>query len=148
MVVQPDSRRREEAAYACLVPDEPPQAEIARSVTRAAWWRPRSNRQIWLLALALAIVTCAGAIAIPAKRAALPCAVAALADIGVWITARRRQQQDRAALTARLAMVSHDDMPADVIALITAGKKIHAIKRYRELTGVTLQEAKAAIDSL
>jgi ribosomal protein L7/L12 len=50
--------------------------------------------------------------------------------------------------TARLAMVSRDDMPADVIALVAVGHKVRAIERYRELTGVSLQEAKAAIDSV
>lgn len=32
--------------------------------------------------------------------------------------------------------------------LVAADKKIHAIKRYRELTGVRLREAKAVIDGL
>src|SRR5690242_7084458 len=36
----------------------------------------------------------------------------------------------------------------DVIGLVAADKKIHAIKRYRELTGVDLREAKAVIDGL
>lgn len=32
--------------------------------------------------------------------------------------------------------------------LLAAGKKIHAIKRYRELTGAGLKEAKDAVDAL
>jgi hypothetical protein len=136
--------RRSEAPYACLVPDEPLYARIARSMTQAARWRPRSHSQLWLLM----IVVCAEAIAIPAKRDALPCAVADLAGVGVWVTARRRQHRDRAALSARLATVSRDDIPADVIGMVAGGKKIHAIKRYRELTGVSLREANATIDSL
>ena len=38
--------------------------------------------------------------------------------------------------------------PADVIGLVAADQKIHAIRRYRELTGAGLREAKAVIDSL
>ena len=49
---------------------------------------------------------------------------------------------------ARLGTLSRDDIPADVIGLVAAGKKIHAIKRYRELTGTDLREAKAVIDGL
>jgi ribosomal protein L7/L12 len=36
----------------------------------------------------------------------------------------------------------------DVLALIQAGQKIPAIKRYRELTGVGLREAKGAVEDL
>jgi hypothetical protein len=31
--------------------------------------------------------------------------------------------------------MSRDGIPADVIGLVAAGKKIHAIEHYRELTG-------------
>jgi ribosomal protein L7/L12 len=53
-----------------------------------------------------------------------------------------------APLAARLAALPRDDIPADVIGLVAAGKKIQAIKRYRELTGTDLREAKAVIDGL
>ncbi|MFI9503554.1 ribosomal protein L7/L12 [Nocardia sp. NPDC052566] len=36
---------------------------------------------------------------------------------------------------------------AEVDALLAQGKKIHAIKVYRELTGVGLKEAKDAVES-
>jgi len=36
----------------------------------------------------------------------------------------------------------------EVVALASAGKKIEAIKRYRELTGVGLAEAKDAVERL
>jgi ribosomal protein L7/L12 len=36
----------------------------------------------------------------------------------------------------------------EVVALASQGKKIEAIKRYRELTGVGLAEAKDAVDRL
>jgi len=39
-------------------------------------------------------------------------------------------------------------MPADVVELARRGDKIEAIKRYREITGVGLREAKDAIDAL
>jgi ribosomal protein L7/L12 len=38
--------------------------------------------------------------------------------------------------------------PADVLELARAGKKIYAIKRYRELTGVDIAHAREVIDSL
>ena len=37
---------------------------------------------------------------------------------------------------------------AELLALVNDGKKIHAIKRYRELTGVGLKEAHDAVDEL
>ena len=39
-------------------------------------------------------------------------------------------------------------IPADVVALAQSGKKIEAIKRYRELTGVGLREAKDVVDGI
>jgi hypothetical protein len=103
---------------------------------------------MWLIVSALATATCAEAIVIPAKRDSLACAVAGLICMGLWVTERRRQRRERAALAARLATVSRDDISADVIGLVAAGKKIRAIKRYRELTGASLRDAKAIIDSL
>jgi large subunit ribosomal protein L7/L12 len=37
---------------------------------------------------------------------------------------------------------------AEVVALAQGGKKIEAIKRYRELTGVGLREAKDVVDGI
>jgi ribosomal protein L7/L12 len=37
---------------------------------------------------------------------------------------------------------------AELLALVNDGKKIHAIKRYRDLTGVGLKEAHDAVDEL
>jgi ribosomal protein L7/L12 len=39
-------------------------------------------------------------------------------------------------------------VPAEVIELLRAGKKIHAIKRYRELTGADFTQAREAIEKL
>ncbi len=39
-------------------------------------------------------------------------------------------------------------VPAEVVALAQGGKKIEAIKRYRELTGVGLREAKDVVDRI
>ena len=79
---------------------------------QAARWRPRNDRQIWLIVSFLVIAVCAEAMVIPAKRDGLACAVTGL------------------------------------IGLVAAGQKIRAIKRYRELTGVELKEAKVIIDRL
>jgi ribosomal protein L7/L12 len=123
-------------------------ARIVHLVTQATRWRARGSRQIWIFVLALVIAICAEAIAVPAKRSALLCAVTGLIGMGLWVTEWQRQRGGRAALAARLATLSRDDVPADVIGLFAAGKKIQAIKRYREPTGADLREAKAVIDGL
>ena len=71
-----------------------------------------------------------------------------VSSLGLLVTERRRQRRERAALEARCAIASRGDIPAEVIGLVVAGKKIRAIARYRELTGVGLKEAKGIIDSL
>ncbi|HBP23177.1 MAG TPA: 50S ribosomal protein L7/L12, partial [Planctomycetes bacterium] len=40
------------------------------------------------------------------------------------------------------------ELLAEVAELLRAGKKINAIKRYREETGLSLKEAKDAVDAL
>ncbi|NUS73263.1 MAG: 50S ribosomal protein L7/L12 [Corynebacteriales bacterium] len=40
-----------------------------------------------------------------------------------------------------------ETLPSDVIALLEQGKKISAIKAYREATGATLKQAKDVIDA-
>jgi ribosomal protein L7/L12 len=42
----------------------------------------------------------------------------------------------------------NQDISPEMIALVRRGKKIEAIKRYRQETGVGLKEAKEFIDSL
>jgi ribosomal protein L7/L12 len=93
-------------------------------------------------------VTCAEAIAIPAKRPALLSAVIVLVSLGMMSTESRRSRREREALAARLATLSRDDVPANVIDLLLAGKKIQAIRSYRELAGTSQREAKTRIDSL
>jgi ribosomal protein L7/L12 len=126
---------------------EPPRTRISHLVRQAARWRPRNDRQIWLIVSSLVIVVCAEAMVIPAKRDGLACAVTGLIGMGMLVTGHRRQRRERAALASR-ASESRDDIPADVIRLVVAGQKIRAIKRYRELTGVELKEAKGIIDRL
>jgi ribosomal protein L7/L12 len=67
---------------------------------------------------------------------------------GFDVTWRHRRRRERAALVARLGALARDDIPADIIGLVAADKRIQAIKRYRQLTGVGLRQAKAVIDSL
>ncbi|MFG3618232.1 ribosomal protein L7/L12 [Nocardia sp. NPDC047654] len=43
--------------------------------------------------------------------------------------------------------VPRGDGMAEIDGLLAQGKKIHAIKRYRELTGCGLKEAKDAVES-
>lgn len=101
--------------------------------------------------LALIVAVGAEAIAIPAKRGALPGAVIVVAGLGLWASERRRDRLQRErlkALAAGLAAESRDGIPADVIVLAAAGMKIQAIKRYRELTGASRRGAKDIIDNL
>ncbi|MFE0019780.1 hypothetical protein [Amycolatopsis sp. NPDC059021] len=41
-----------------------------------------------------------------------------------------------------------DDLTAEVTALLAQGKKIVAVKRYREVTGADLRDAKEAVDRI
>ena len=117
-------------------------------MTRAVRWRPRSSRQVWLFVGVLVLVACAEAIAVPAKRDLLVSYAAGFIVLGWSVTWSLRRCRDHAALAARLATAPRDDVPADVIGLVVAGKKIQAIRRYRDLTGVGLKEATDIIDSL
>lgn len=74
-----------------------------------------------------------------------------------WFSAsrqRRAQQHALDKLKARLDLVTaqlgvvvpEPEGIADVDALIRADRKVEAIKRYREITGDGLVEAKAAVD--
>lgn len=112
--------------------------------------RARRSGQIWLIALVIVIDAglCAEAIAIPARRWVLLCCVIVPIGAGFWVAGRERRRSERAGLRARLGTPSRDDIPAGVIELLAADQRIRAIKRYRELTGVGLREAKAVIDSL
>ena len=134
--------------YPSAMPMESPRTQILSLVRREARPCPRSNRQIWLIVSALVVVTCAAAIAIPARRDGLASAVAVLIGVGLMVTDLRGRRRERATLEARRAAASRDGIPADVIGLVAAGKKIRAIMRYHELTGVGLKEAKVTIDSL
>jgi len=98
--------------------------------------------------MALMILTCAWAIAVPSTRPTMLGGVIGLAATGFLSTESRRSRQEREALASRVAALPRDDIPADVIDLVLAGKKIQAIKRYRNLTGTSLVEAKALIDGL
>ncbi|ACZ30778.1 conserved hypothetical protein [Xylanimonas cellulosilytica DSM 15894] len=77
--------------------------------------------------------------------------------LGIWIsvegrlrtmeTNQKRLQRTVDAIATHLGLVEPD--PAgidDVDALLRDGKQIAAIKRYREITGAGLQEAKQAVD--
>ena len=74
-----------------------------------------------------------------------------------WISEsgyRRRQQRSLDKLQAKLdlvmaqlgVVVPEPEGIADVDALIRADRKIEAVKRYRELTGDGLLEARTAVD--
>lgn len=130
------------------MPGESRRNRTTHLVKRAARWRARSNRQVWLVTMALMIMMCAPAIVVPSTRPTLLGGVIGLAATGYLSTESRRSRLEREALATRLATMPRDDVPADVIDLVLAGRKIQAIKRYRKLTGTSLVEAKALIDGL
>lgn len=87
------------------------------------------------------------AVVIPNTRYVLLPWTAAFICLRFFFKESRRSRRSREALADRLA-AERDDIPADVISLVAAGKRIQAIKRYRDVAGVDLKEAKTVIDSL
>jgi ribosomal protein L7/L12 len=98
--------------------------------------------------LPLILAMCAWAVVVPSTRPTLLGGVIGLAATGYLSTESRRSRHKREALAIRLATMPRDDVPADVVDLVLAGKKIQAIKRYRKVTGTSLVDAKALIDGL
>lgn len=113
------------------------------------------DRTIWIIAAVVALACAVEAIFVPHKRGALIEAALCM-PIVAWAVIdlrrrprRRRELRERAALvSAQVAAMSRDDVPADVLALVAADKKIEAIRRFRELTGAGLKESKDFIDAL
>ncbi|NUP21203.1 MAG: hypothetical protein HOZ81_35085 [Streptomyces sp.] len=77
--------------------------------------------------------------------------------IAVWSIQSRISQADRrtARVERKLDLVLdhlgvRDDVPGmdEVVELVRQGKPLPAIKRYREITGAGLAEAKEAVDRL
>jgi hypothetical protein len=83
------------------MPGESRRNWIIRTVMRAA--RPRSNRQIWTVTLALVVVASAAAIAIPSARPELLAGVFAVGCAG-WMVSESsaRARREREAVTQRL----------------------------------------------
>jgi hypothetical protein len=83
------------------MPDESRRNWIIRTASKAARWLPRSNRQIWLITLALVIVACGAAIVIPTKRPELLAGIFALGCAG-WMASESssRVRREREALAA------------------------------------------------
>jgi hypothetical protein len=130
------------------VPDESSRNHITPLVKRVARWRARSNRQRWLVILALVILNCVAAIAIPSQRPVLLSSIPGLVIAGWLSSESRSSRRSGEALATRLATRPRDDVPAHVIDLLVAGKRVQAIKRCSELTGTSLKEAKDLINSL
>jgi len=141
-------QQRGGTGYHSRMPDELPRTRSMSAVGRYGKWRPQTNRQKWLVVLTFTFVACAAAIVIPSMRAGL-LSVAGYSILTGWLaTESRRSRSEREALAARLAALPPGDVPADVVTLVASGKKIQAIKCYRQLTGTSLSEAKAYIDGL
>ena len=115
-----------------------------------------SNRTIWIIAWVLTLWLVVEAVLVPGKRDMLleggipvPLVLA-----GFWIDLfrgrrlRRERRAQAAVASAELAVKYRDNMPVDVVALVAAGQKIQAIKRFRELSGAGLKDAKDLIDAL
>jgi hypothetical protein len=124
--------------YSSLMPDESLRTRTMRGVTAPTRWHP-SDRRIWSIMLALSVATWTAAIFIP--RLPWGSAIILYVLAAEWVTDRRRRKRQAA------AAMSRDDLPADVISLIQAGKRIKAIQLYRDHTGLSLREAKNHIDA-
>lgn len=63
---------------------------------------------------------------------------------------RRLERMERKldAIVAQLGVTVEEPGLAEVVALVREGKKIQAIKTYREHTGADLKEAKDAVERL
>jgi len=65
---------------------------------------------------------------------------------------RLRRLENQVALLSSQAGVAWDDgsagMPQEIVFMARNGQKMEAIKRYREMTGVGLAEAKNAVERL
>ena len=85
------------------MPDESRRSWVIRTAIRAARWRPRSNRQIWLITLALVMVACGSAIVIPSGRPELLAGIFGLGCAG-WMASESssRSRREREALAASL----------------------------------------------
>lgn len=127
---------------------EPPRTRIMTAIAHAVKWRARTGRKKWYIILTIAIVACVAAIAEPSMRAGLLLFAAGSLFTGWLETESRRSRREREALAARLAVLPPGGVPADVVTRVVSGKKIQAAKRYRQLTGTTLSEARAYIDGL
>jgi hypothetical protein len=60
----------------------------------------------------------------------------------------RRVSDSLGAIREKLGIVEPPKAPAEVFGLLQSGRKIEAIKAYREATGAGLAEAKAAVERL
>lgn len=86
----------------------------------------------------------------------LPLALVALMVAGGRCGAVDRQAQRLAAVERKLDLIMthldvrepEPDIPAAVLKELVAGRKIQAIKEYREATGAGLKEAKDAVELL
>ncbi|MEU4624681.1 ribosomal protein L7/L12 [Actinoplanes sp. NPDC023801] len=86
----------------------------------------------------------------------LPLVLGALVIAGGRRGAADRQAQRLAAVERKLNLIMahldirelEPDVPGAVLQQLLAGRKIHAIKEYRDATGAGLKEAKDAVELL
>jgi ribosomal protein L7/L12 len=91
----------------------------------------------------------------------VPAVMSSLLLVALVIACGRRGAVDRearrlAAVERKLDLImTHlgvrepaSDVPGDILQELLAGRKVHAIKAYREATGVGLKEAKDAVELL
>ena len=85
------------------------------------------------------------------------CAALALGLFGIRLSQIERKINKLSSLDAKLDLLlrhsgveydPHKNLPPKVAEAVQGGRKIEAIKRYREATGVDLREAKAFIEEV
>jgi len=60
----------------------------------------------------------------------------------------RRQSEELDSIRAKLGIIEPSTVAPEIRRLLQEGRKIEAIKVYREMTGVGLAEAKAAVERI
>ncbi|NLL30092.1 MAG: DNA-binding protein [Clostridiales bacterium] len=64
------------------------------------------------------------------------------------ISSRSANENDKELEKIKLSNIDSKEIDKELKSLITKGKKIQAIKLYREVTGLGLKESKEYVDSL
>lgn len=73
----------------------------------------------------------------------------AAVSAAAFLEGRKHRGRQESGWYQRISAVADaEGIPADVLGALLAGRRIQAVKRYRDLTGTSLKEARSVIDGL